>query len=289
MDRLLREGNPPAGQLASPKPQYKDVQTNNWEELKGEDGASYVKDKAVLAKLADLESELATIKANQLSGDQKVRLSGTIMELSKQDRRIFRKNGHYIATTTATNPVNLYYGQTTGVDAPRFQPFDIRGLEGVAVLIYNGTDKEATVWAVGQVSRLGSNAGENLQVGRILKRHDIPSQHRVKIAPGGYTALDILDLLDLARVDANYFYGFAEGLYLGISVAGGSSTGELMVHWYGDGERWVDTQGEKDGDLRGLHANRPDPSTVVGKTYWSIDTGEIAVSTGSIWKFVGVI
>ena len=88
MDRLLREGNPPTGQLASPKPQYKDVQTNNWEELKGEGGASYVKDKdvftkleqaralldaisgkdfatqttlaAVLAKLADLESELAT-------------------------------------------------------------------------------------------------------------------------------------------------------------------------------------------------------------------------------------
>jgi hypothetical protein len=105
MDRLLREGNPPTGQLASPKPQYKDVQTNNWEELKGEGGASYVKDKdvfakleqarvlldaisgkdfatqttlaAVLAKLADLESELATIKANQLSGDQKVQLSGT--------------------------------------------------------------------------------------------------------------------------------------------------------------------------------------------------------------------
>jgi hypothetical protein len=102
MDRLLRESNPPTGQLASPKPQYKDVQTNSWEELKGEGGASYVKDKdalvkleqvrelldaisakdfatqttlaAVLAKLADLESELATIKANQLSGDQKVTL-----------------------------------------------------------------------------------------------------------------------------------------------------------------------------------------------------------------------
>ena len=114
MDRLLREGNPPTGQLASPKPQYKDVQTNNWEELKGEGGASYVKDKdvfakleqarallaaisgkdfatqttlaAVLAKLADLESELATIKANQLSGDQKVQLSGTIFGADISDR-----------------------------------------------------------------------------------------------------------------------------------------------------------------------------------------------------------
>ena len=109
MDRLLRESNPPTGQLASPKPQYKDVQTNSWEELKGEGGASYVKDKdalakleqarallaaisgkdfatqttlaAVLAKLADLESELATIKANQLSGEQKVQLSGTVVEV----------------------------------------------------------------------------------------------------------------------------------------------------------------------------------------------------------------
>ena len=109
MDRLLRESNPPTGQLASPKPQYKDVQTNSWEELKGEGGASYVKDKdvfakleqagallaaisgkdfatqttlaAVLAKLADLERELATIKANQLSGDQKVTLSGINAEL----------------------------------------------------------------------------------------------------------------------------------------------------------------------------------------------------------------
>jgi hypothetical protein len=115
MDRLLREGNPPAGQLASPKPQYKDVQTNNWEELKGEGGASYVKDKdvfakleqarvlldaisgkdfatqttlaAVLAKLTDLESELATIKANQLSGDQKVTLSGNIAEENRSRLR----------------------------------------------------------------------------------------------------------------------------------------------------------------------------------------------------------
>ena len=41
---------------------------------------------AVLAKLADLESELATIKANQLSGDQKVQLSGTIFGADISDR-----------------------------------------------------------------------------------------------------------------------------------------------------------------------------------------------------------
>jgi hypothetical protein len=102
MGRLLRESNPPTGQLPSPKPQYKDVQTNSWEELKGEGGASYVKDKDVLAKLekaralldaisgkdfatqttlkaaltelVNVKSELETIKANQLSDDQKVTL-----------------------------------------------------------------------------------------------------------------------------------------------------------------------------------------------------------------------
>ena len=61
MDRLLREGNPPTGQLASPKPQYKDVQTNNWEELKGEGGASYVKDKDVFAKLEQARALLREI------------------------------------------------------------------------------------------------------------------------------------------------------------------------------------------------------------------------------------
>lgn len=83
MDRLIREGNPPTGQLASPVPQYKDTALNDWAELQGEGGASYVKDRDALAKLEQVKSELelvkaelAAIKANQLSGDQKVQLSG---------------------------------------------------------------------------------------------------------------------------------------------------------------------------------------------------------------------
>jgi hypothetical protein len=133
MDRLLREGNPPTGQLASPKPQYKKPGADEYEPVEGQHGAPFAilkdaggnivspatEDKleqvrqllsgvateakleqartllnaistkdfatqttlaAVLAKLADLESELVTIKANQLSGDQKVQLSGNIME-----------------------------------------------------------------------------------------------------------------------------------------------------------------------------------------------------------------
>ena len=134
MDRLIREANPPTGQLASPVPQYKRPGSTDYEAVEGQHGAPFAtlkdasgnvvspatEDKleqvrqllagvatenkleqartlldaistkdfatqttlaAVLAKLADLESELQTIKANQLSGDQKVTLSGINAEL----------------------------------------------------------------------------------------------------------------------------------------------------------------------------------------------------------------
>jgi hypothetical protein len=54
--------------------------------ISGKDFATQTTLAAVLAKLADLESELATIKANQLSGDQKVQLSGAIFGAGISDR-----------------------------------------------------------------------------------------------------------------------------------------------------------------------------------------------------------
>ncbi len=97
MDRLKREGNPPAGQLASPVPQYKRPGSTDYEAVEGQHGASFatlkdasgnvvspatdVKLEQVKSELELVKSELQTIKANQLSGDQKVQLSGTIMEL----------------------------------------------------------------------------------------------------------------------------------------------------------------------------------------------------------------
>jgi hypothetical protein len=140
MDRLLREGNPPAGQLASPKPQYKKPGVDEYAPVEGQHGAPFAtlkdasgnvvspatedkleqvrqllagvateskleqarmlldaistKDFATSSKqdalniavedlkseLILVKSELANIKANQLSGDQKVTLSGNIME-----------------------------------------------------------------------------------------------------------------------------------------------------------------------------------------------------------------
>ena len=41
MDRLLREGNPPVGQLASPKPQYKKPGVDEYEPVEGQHGAPF--------------------------------------------------------------------------------------------------------------------------------------------------------------------------------------------------------------------------------------------------------
>jgi hypothetical protein len=140
MDQLLREGNPPTGQLASPKPQYKKPGVDEYEPVEGQHGAPFAtlkdasgnvispatdakleqvrqllagvateakleqargllasisgKDFATQATLAQVQSELALVKAelqeieaNQLSGDQKVQLSGTIAEENRSRLR----------------------------------------------------------------------------------------------------------------------------------------------------------------------------------------------------------
>ena len=92
MDRLLREANPPTGQLASPKPQYKKPGEDAYEPVEGQYGAPFAilknasgqvispatdaKLEQVKSELELVKSELANIKANQISGDQKVQLSG---------------------------------------------------------------------------------------------------------------------------------------------------------------------------------------------------------------------
>jgi hypothetical protein len=98
MDRLLREGNPPAGQLASPKPQYKKPGVDEYAPVEGQHGAPFaiLKDASgnvvspatdakleqVKSELELVKSELEAIKANQLSGDQKVQVSGHIQEFA---------------------------------------------------------------------------------------------------------------------------------------------------------------------------------------------------------------
>ena len=105
MDRLITEANPPEGRLASPIPQYrrKDATlkiNDEYEAVKGQNGAPYAQlvdingnpltpatgdDIATLKnELALMKTELETIKANQLSGEQKVQVSGTIEALGRR-------------------------------------------------------------------------------------------------------------------------------------------------------------------------------------------------------------
>lgn len=43
------------------------------------------------------------------------------------------------------------------------------------------------------------------------------------------------------------------------------------------------------GQINDIAANRPDADTVdVGTVYWSVDTGDVSVSTGTTWRSLGV-
>lgn len=89
MDRLLREGNPPTGQIASPKPQYKKKGSDpiEYEQVEGQHGAPFAAlvdtdgnpiTPASAADVALLKAELAAIKGMLTDGTAKgeVTLSG---------------------------------------------------------------------------------------------------------------------------------------------------------------------------------------------------------------------
>ena len=132
MDRLIREANPPTGQLASPKPQYKKPGVDGYEPVEGQHGAPFaiLKDangnvispatdaklEQVKSELELVKSELQTIKTNQTSGDQKVQLSGTIMELygATIDERPPANSVPVGATYMAVNTQDVW--QSNGTD-----------------------------------------------------------------------------------------------------------------------------------------------------------------------------
>ena len=93
---------------------------------------------AVLAKLADLESELATIKANQLSGNQKVQLSGTITEVVLADG------------------MDITAGSTVYIPTSEIENVELINLAKKARLYYNGTGIANT--SITHDGRLGAGA-----------------------------------------------------------------------------------------------------------------------------------
>ena len=216
MDRLLREGNPPAGQLASPKPQYKKPGVDEYAPVEGQHGAPFatLKDAsgnvvspateakleqvrallsgvatenkleqarvllntistkdfatqttlaAVLAKLGQLETEIQAVKANQLSGDQKVQLSGTITEV------------------VLANGIDITAGSTVYILTSEIENVEFINLAKKARLYYNGTNiKDISITHYG---RLGT--GSATTAGTVL----------VTGLPGGYDTRILNDIV----------------------------------------------------------------------------------------------
>ncbi len=185
MDRLLREGNPPAGQLASPKPQYKKPGVDEYAPVEGQHGAPFatLKDasgniispatedkleqvrqlltgvateakleqarvllntisnkdfatqatlEVVQSELALIKSELEAIKANQISGDQKVTLSGNIVS----EKYVTLANAEEVRSANVSYRLITHGGLTEEL---------IRKYRSFKISITSTLDKEITV------------------------------------------------------------------------------------------------------------------------------------------------
>jgi len=118
-------------QNGMPIPQAFDVDLDDWTEYSTE----HIK--AIKAELALVKSELANIKANQLSGDQKVQLSGAIKQLAfVQD-----------VTVTAGTSVTVIPIQNFGNQALRYRVFiRPKGMDRYEILEYAA--REGTTLAI---------------------------------------------------------------------------------------------------------------------------------------------
>lgn len=87
MRRLIREGNPPSGQLASPVPQYWNPSTEAFEDVLGAHGAPrsilygpngqpISQSNPLEVRVRDLEAELAAMRGMLETGNAKVTLTG---------------------------------------------------------------------------------------------------------------------------------------------------------------------------------------------------------------------
>ena len=169
MDRLIREANPPTGQLASPKPQYKKPGVDGYEPVEGQHGAPFaiLKDangnvispatedkleqvrqllagvateaklEQVKSELELVKSELQTIKTNQTSGDQKVQLSGTVAKLIAYDKKMWDELINYTYGFAGVDSSGIF----SVVDAQKDRIIDISEFSEISILIINNLNK----------------------------------------------------------------------------------------------------------------------------------------------------
>jgi len=92
MDRLLREGNPPTGQLASPKPQYKKPGVNEYEPVEGQHGAPF-------AILKDASGNIVSPATEATLEQVRALLSGVASGPIVVKQEVVLARGIYTATT----------------------------------------------------------------------------------------------------------------------------------------------------------------------------------------------
>src|SRR5690554_6771167 len=81
MDRLIREANPPTGQLASPKPQYKKPGVDEYEPVEGQHGAPF-------ATLKDASGNIVSPATEEKLEQVRQLLTGVATEAKLEQARV---------------------------------------------------------------------------------------------------------------------------------------------------------------------------------------------------------
>ena len=113
MDRLIREANPPTGQLASPKPQYKKPGVDGYEPVEGQHGAPFailkdangnVVSPATEAKLEQVRVLLNSINSKDFATD--VKLEQARVLLNSINSKDFATNAKLEEVRALLNTIN---------------------------------------------------------------------------------------------------------------------------------------------------------------------------------------
>lgn len=130
-------------QNGMPIPQAFDVDLDDWTEYSTE----HIK--AIKAELALVKAELQTIKANQLSGDQKVQLSGTNISLVK--------------TLYSENTGWVHWGEGITVGSATAPRMDVSMVKDKTIIVHNSSDVEMSfVYVRGYSAQIGEDAYHEL-------------------------------------------------------------------------------------------------------------------------------
>jgi hypothetical protein len=113
--------------------------------ISGKDFATQTTLAQVKSELELVKAELQAIKANQLSGDQKVQLSGTVVDILLEINDMTQTNvGTYIGTSISSSTL----------------PLDISGYKDVGIFINNKGSEMCKLWQVSFYGKLDATRNQ---------------------------------------------------------------------------------------------------------------------------------